>query len=86
MSEEPFKVYKAHKMLDWIEGHVTEWAYELIQEHFGVDCPSELSREQLDEVISEWEELSEYAGGDWLALGMRNAINAWENENDEYII
>ena len=86
MSEEKFKVYKAHKMLDWIENECTEWAYGLIQEHFGVDCPSELTREQLDEVISEWEELSEYAGGDWLALGMRNAINAWENENDEYII
>ena len=85
MSEQ-FKVYKAHKMLDWLENEVTEWAYGLIQEHFGVECPSELSREQLDEVISEWEELSDYAGGEWLALGMRNAINVWENENEEYII
>lgn len=83
---EPFKVYKAHKMLDWLENEVTEWAYGLIQEHFGVECPSELSREQLDEVISEWEELSDYAGGEWLALGMRNAINVWENENEEYLI
>lgn len=83
---EPFKVYKAHKMLDWLENEVTEWAYGLIQEHFGVECPSELSREQLDEVISEWEELSDYAGGEWLALGMRNAISVWENEKEEYII
>jgi len=84
MSEEPFKVYKAHKMLDWIEGHVTEWAYGLIQEHFGVESPSELSREQLDEVISEWEEMCDYDG--MLALGFRNAIGEWENENDEYLI
>lgn len=84
MSDEKFKVYKAHKMLDWIEGEVTEWAYNHIQEHFGVDCPSELTREQLDEVISEWEELSEYDG--MLGLGFRNAISVWENEHDEYII
>lgn len=78
-----FKIYKAHKMLDWIEGEVTEWAYGLITDHFDVDCPSELSREQIEEVISEWEEMIEYDGT--LALGIRNAINVWENENDEYL-
>lgn len=81
-----FTVHKPHKMLDWLENEVTEWAYGLVQEHFGVDSPDELSREQIDEVIEQWDELTEYAGGDWLALGMRNVISVWENENDEYLI
>lgn len=83
MSEEKFKVYKAHKMADWIENHVTEWAFELITEHFGCDV-EELTRDQIDEVIEEWEELVDYDG--MIALGFRNAINVWENENEEYII
>jgi len=84
MNEEKFKVYKAHKMLDWIEDEVTEWAYGLVTEHFGVDSPEELTREQIDEVIEQWEELVEYDG--MLGLGFRNVINIWENENEEYII
>lgn len=47
MSDEPFKVYKAHKLMDWIENEVTEWAYNQVTEHFGVDSPEELSREQI---------------------------------------
>jgi len=84
MNEEKFKVYKAHKMLDWIENEVTEWAYGLVTYHFGVDSPEELTREQIDEVIEQWEELVEYDG--MLGLGFRNVINTWENENEEYII
>jgi len=26
------------------------------------------------------------SGGDWLAMGLRNAISQWENEHDDYII
>ena len=81
---EPFKVHKAHKMLDWLESQVTEWANDLVVEHFGVESVEELSREQLDEVITQWEELSDYDGT--LALGFRNVIGIWENEHDEYII
>ena len=55
MSDEPFKVYKAHKLMDWIENEVTEWAYNQVTEHFGVDSPEELSREQIEEVIAEME-------------------------------
>ena len=83
MSDEAFKVYKAHKMLDWIENHVTEWALELITEHFGCDV-EELTREQLDEVIDQYNEISEYDGT--LGLGFRNAIGIWENENDDYVL
>jgi hypothetical protein len=86
MSEEKFKVHRAHKMLDWIENEVTDWAHGLVTEHFGVECPSELNKEQIEEVIEEYEELSDYAGGDWLAIGMRNVVSIWENENDVYLL
>lgn len=86
MSEEPFKVYKAHKLLDWLENEVTEWALDLVNSHFGVSSPEELTEDQINEVISEWEELSDAAGYDWPALGLRNIINIWENENETYLI
>ena len=81
MSDEPFKVYKAHKLMDWIENEVTEWAYNQVTEHFGVDSPEELSREQIEEVIAEMETFD-----DWTYTGLRNVVSVWENENDEYLI
>lgn len=81
MSDEPFKVYKAHKLMDWIENEVTEWAYNQVTEHFGVESPEELSREQIEEVIEEMENFD-----DWCYTGLRNVVNCWENENDEYLI
>ena len=79
-------VHKPHKMLDWIEGECTEWANNLIKEHYEVEDTDTLSKEQIEEVIAEWEVLSEGNGYDWLAIGFRNIISAWENENDEYLI
>ena len=80
-------VHRPHKMLDWLEGEVTEWAFGIVQEHFGVEDPTELSEEQIQEVIAEWERLLEpNMGYDFLAMGFRNVIGSWENENDEYLI
>ena len=81
-----FEVHKPHKMLDWLEGEMTDWAIGLVTEHFGVEEVDTMSREQIDEVIAEWENLLNQNGYDWLALGLRNAIGIWENENDEYLI
>ena len=30
MSEDKFEIHRPHKMLDWLEGEVTEWAFGLI--------------------------------------------------------
>ena len=80
-------VHRPHKMLDWIEGEVTEWAFGIVQEHFGVEDPTELSEEQIKEVVDEYNLLDESdMGYDWLALGFRNVISSWENENDEYLV
>lgn len=83
---ESFEINRPGKMLDYLEGQVTEWAFGLIEEHFGVDSPDELTRDQIDEVIDQWNELLESSGLDFLALGLRNAISQWENEHDDYII
>jgi hypothetical protein len=81
---EPFKVYRAGKMLDWIENAVTEWAEGLVLEHFDVGSIEELTREQIDEVVTECGEVSNYDST--LGLGFRNVINTWENEHDEYLL
>ena len=81
-----FTVHRPHKMLDWLEGEMTDWAINLITENFGVEEVDTLAREQIDEVVEEYDRLSDQAGMDWLAIGMRNAISVWENENDDYIL
>lgn len=81
---EKFEVFKAHKMSDWIENHVTDWAHDLVTEHFGVEGPEELSREQIDEVIEEYNRLYEF--DPTVAMGFRNVISNWENEHEEYLI
>lgn len=80
-------VHRPHKMLDWLEGEVTDWAFGIVQEHFEIEDPTELSEEQIQEVIAEWERLLESnMGYDFLAMGFRNVISSWENENDEYLV
>lgn len=81
MSEEKFKVYKAHKLMDWIENEVTEWAFAQVTEHFGVDEVETLTQEQIEEVIEEMETFD-----DWCHTGLRNVVSMWENENDEYLV
>ena len=48
-------VHKPHKMLEWLEGECTEWADGIIKEHFQVEDTDTLSKEQIQEVIAEWE-------------------------------
>jgi len=45
MSEGKFEVYRAHKMLDWLEQEVTQWAENHVEEHFGCEEISELTQE-----------------------------------------
>ena len=86
MSDEKFEIHKPGKMLDYLESQVTDWAHDAVTEHFGVDSPEELARDEIEQVIEQYEVMSEQAGCDWLALGLRNVISIWENENDDYLI
>jgi hypothetical protein len=79
-----FKIYKANKMLDYIENQLTDWALGLVTEHFGVETVEELTRDQLNEVIAEYYDLDDWNGT--LGMGFRNIIHIWENEHEEYIL
>ena len=71
MSEEKvgFRVHRAHKMMDWIENEVTEWAQGIVFEHYGVEEVTELSRDQVEEVAAEADRLDEDYG-DFISLGL----------------
>jgi hypothetical protein len=81
MSDSKFKVWKAHKMADWLEAECTEWATNLVTEHFGVDEVSELSLEQMHEVFDQFEELDNNYG-DAISIGFLNVIRNWEYDNE----
>lgn len=80
---EKFEVHKLHKMSDYVENIVTEWAFDLVTEHFGCDV-GELTMAQLEEVIEEYGVIDEYDS--FLAMGFRNVISTWENQNGEYVL
>jgi len=79
-------VHRPHKMLEWLEGECTDWAHGIIKEHFSIEDTDELSKEQIEEVIAEWELLSDDRSYDFLSMGFRNIISSWENEHDDYLI
>lgn len=78
---------KERKSLEWLESTVTEWAANLVIEHFAVASVDKLSRTQLDEVVSQWEKLNQAASCFHpLALGLLNVIREWESEHGEEVI
>lgn len=80
-----FEVHRAHKMLDWVESEVTQWAEGLITEHFGVEDPNDLTREQMIEVCEVYEQIdTDY--GDTLSIGFLNVIRWWESENEDEVL
>jgi hypothetical protein len=72
-------------MLDWVESEVTQWAEGLITEHFGVEDPNDLTREQMIEVCEVYEQIdTDY--GDTLSIGFLNVIRWWESENEDEVL
>ena len=69
---------RIHKAEENIERQVTEWVEEHILEFFGVDEISELTEDQVDEVIAFREDLNEYSP---MQIGYSNVISMWESEN-----
>lgn len=72
-------------MADWLEAQATDWATDLVLDHFRVEVVEELSREQIGEVVIQYEDLDEQYG-DAISIGFLNVIRTWENENDDYIL
>ena len=78
-----FTVYRAHKIRDWLERECEEWARELVFEHFeDAEDISDLTKEQIEEVIREYERLDdEY--GDMLSYGFVQVVREWQDETGE---
>jgi hypothetical protein len=67
---------KVHKWEDNLIDTATEWVTEYITEFYGVDEISELTEEQIDEIIQFREnDLNEYSP---LQMGFSNIISYWE--------
>ena len=63
MSEEVgFRVHRAHKMMDWIENEVTEWAFE---------CPSIEDRSKL----APWVQVIISTDDFWVLFDKKNEFN-----------
>ena len=70
---------RSHKWEENIEHEVTDGLRELIYEQYGVDEVSELTEEQIDEVMAYRDELSEYSPLQW---AFSNVYSEWEMDNE----
>ena len=80
-----FRVHRAHKMMDWVESEVTEWAEGIVFEHYGVEEVTELTRDQIEEIAAEADRLDEDYG-DIISLGFFNIVRWWESETEDYVL
>lgn len=64
-----------HKWEENIEREVTDGLIELIQEQYSVDEVSDLSEDQINEVMAFRDELSEYSPLQW---AFSNVYSYWE--------
>jgi len=80
-----FRVHRAHKMMDWVENEVTEWAEGIAFEHYGVEEVTELTRDQIAEIAAEADRLDEDYG-DIISLGFFNIVRWWESETEDYVL
>ena len=78
-----FEWKKQHKTLDQLEDLGTTNAHYVVEEFFNVEDAKELTQEQIKEVMS-YSETDEI--DDFLGTCLRNIVNYWQNENDNYEI
>ena len=74
-----FEWPRSHKWEENIEHEVTDGLRELIYEQYGVDEVSELTEEQIDEVMAYRDELNEYSPLQW---AFSNVYGEWEMDNE----
>ena len=65
---------QTHK-IEGLKMNASKWADGIIKEHFQVEDTDILSKEQIEEVIAEWELLTD-SPNDFLGLGFRNIISS----------
>jgi hypothetical protein len=75
-----FDIPRIHKWEENIERDITDQLYDIVFEFYGVDEITEITEEQMDEIIAYRDELNEYSPIQW---GFSNLYNHWESETWE---
>jgi len=76
--QEKYTYYRAHKVEDWVSSQMYEAVFDHITEWFGIEETSDLTEEQMEEIVDFRENvLSEYSP---LQYGYSDIIAGWEND------
>ena len=79
--QETYSWHRIHKAEANIEDQITEWVFDHVLEHFGVEEVTDLTDSQIAEIDHFRNEvLNEYSV---MQAGYSNLINFWESENTE---
>ena len=78
-----FEWKRQGKTLDRLENEATESAEEVVKSFFSVENSSSLTEEQMREVY-EYSESDDFDS--FLGLALRNIVNYWQDENENYNI
>ena len=71
---------KLHKWADNMESILTGWAMETVHDWFDVEDTDNMTEDQYNKLVEYVDENSD-SSYDWVLIGFRNIISAWENNN-----
>ena len=71
---------KLHKWADNIESILTGWAMETVHDWFRIEDTDNMTEDQYNKLVAYVDENSD-TSYDWVLIGFRNIISAWENNN-----
>ena len=78
-----FEVNKIGKLQDRLEEVAYEWVMNDVNEYFGVSEVSELTNEQVQEIV-DYEEGGAY-DEDWIGIVLRNIVDQWQEETGQQL-
>lgn len=78
-----FEVNKIGKLQDRLEEVAYEWVMNDVNEYFGVSDVSELTNEQIQEIV-DYEEGGTY-DEDWIGIVLRNIVDQWQEETGQQL-
>ena len=78
-----FEVNKIGKLQDRLEEVAYEWVMNDVNEYFGVSEISELTNEQVQEIV-DYEEGGTY-DEDWIGIVLRNIVDQWQEETGQQL-
>jgi len=73
---------KLHKWADNVESILTGWAMETVHDWFEIEDTDMMTEDQYNKLVEYVDENSD-TSYDWVLIGFRNIISAWENNRDD---